>query len=86
MVDNRSLGRTVHFYNALSPDDALGGLILNQSVTEKNFLFMLEILIVASNPYSLSLRGSGEVLTPSDAPLKPGQYDIRSNAPGGAIE
>ncbi|KAK9243143.1 hypothetical protein V1506DRAFT_555613 [Lipomyces tetrasporus] len=81
MVDNRSLGRTVHFYNALSPDDALGGLILNQSITEKNFLFMLEILIVASDPYSVSLRGSGEVLTQSDAPLKPGQYDIRSNAP-----
>ncbi|KAK9328559.1 HNH endonuclease-domain-containing protein [Lipomyces starkeyi] len=67
MVDNRSLGRSVHFYNALSPDDALGGLILNQSVTEKKFLFMLEILIVASNPYN------------------PGQYDIRSNAPGGDI-
>ncbi|KAK9350370.1 hypothetical protein V1523DRAFT_420090 [Lipomyces doorenjongii] len=85
MAENRCRGRTVHFYNALHPEDALGGLILNPSVTEKNFLFMLEILIVASDPYGVSLRGTDTIVTPSDQPLKPGHYDIRPNSPGGTI-
>ncbi|KAK9428571.1 hypothetical protein V1505DRAFT_395064 [Lipomyces doorenjongii] len=85
MAENRCRGRTVHFYNALHPEDALGGLILNPSVTEKIFLFMLEILIVASDPYGVSLRGTDTIVTPSDQPLKPGHYDIRPNSPGGTI-
>ncbi|KAK9490200.1 hypothetical protein V1508DRAFT_285246 [Lipomyces doorenjongii] len=81
----RTKHRTVHFYIALYPDDVLGGLILNPSVTEKIFLFMLEILIIASDPYSVSLRGTDTIVPPSDEPLKPGHYDIRSNSPRGII-
>ncbi|KAK9361339.1 hypothetical protein V1504DRAFT_432917 [Lipomyces starkeyi] len=84
-MSGRSLGRTVHFYDALHPDDVLGGLFLHPSVTQKNFLFMLEILIVASDPYSVLLRATGAILTPSEVTLEPGQYDIRSNIPGGTI-
>ncbi|KAK9250133.1 hypothetical protein V1507DRAFT_485319 [Lipomyces tetrasporus] len=69
MADNRSGGRTVHFYDALYTEDALSGLVLNPSVTQKVFHFMLDILIVASGP----------------DPLKPGHYDVRSNSPRGTI-
>ncbi|KAK9320587.1 hypothetical protein V1517DRAFT_348042 [Lipomyces orientalis] len=88
MASKRSRGRNVHFYNALDPDHALGGLILsplNPSVTQKMFLFMLGILIRASHPYSVTLRGTDVILTPSDELLKPGHYDLRSKSPRGSI-
>ncbi|KAK9481944.1 hypothetical protein V1527DRAFT_501655 [Lipomyces starkeyi] len=85
MPGNRSRDRTVYIQSALYPDDVPGGLILSPSVTQQNFLFMLEILIVASEPYSVPLRCTGEFLTASDEPLKPGHYDIRSTSPGGII-
>ncbi|KAK9328451.1 hypothetical protein V1520DRAFT_346057 [Lipomyces starkeyi] len=44
---------------------------------------MLEVLIDVSDPNSVSLRDTGVILTPSDNPLEPGHYDIRSNNPGG---
>ncbi|KAK9241703.1 HNH endonuclease-domain-containing protein [Lipomyces tetrasporus] len=70
MAGRRAIGRDVHFYNFAEPDKALGGLILNPSVTKKNFLSMLGILIVASGP-------TGHDLTPTDEPVQPGHYDIR---------
>ncbi|KAK9481928.1 hypothetical protein V1527DRAFT_478034 [Lipomyces starkeyi] len=44
---------------------------------------MPDILIVASDPYSVSFRDTGVVLTSSDQLPKPGDYDIKSNSPGG---
>ncbi|KAK9384253.1 hypothetical protein V1515DRAFT_618186 [Lipomyces mesembrius] len=82
---NRSIGRNVDLYDASKPDDALGGLILRPSITKNNFLFMLEILIIASHPYGVSLRDTGVNLTASDEPLEPGHYDIRPNSPEGTI-
>ncbi|KAK9482831.1 hypothetical protein V1527DRAFT_521818 [Lipomyces starkeyi] len=62
MAGRRAIGRDVHFFNLAEPDKALGGLILNPSVTKKKFLSMLGIVIVTSGPYrSLQLA----------------QYDIR---------
>ncbi|KAK9350629.1 HNH endonuclease-domain-containing protein [Lipomyces doorenjongii] len=77
MAGRRAIGRDVHFYYFAEPDKALGGLILNPSVTEKNFLSMLGILIVASGPYRVTLRSTGHELAPTDEPLQPGHYDIR---------
>ncbi|KAK9358818.1 HNH endonuclease-domain-containing protein [Lipomyces starkeyi] len=77
MAGRRAIGRDVHFYYFGEPDKALGGLILNPSVTKKNFLSMLGILIVASGRYRVTLRSTGHDLTPTDEPLQPGQYDIR---------
>ncbi|KAK9320872.1 hypothetical protein V1517DRAFT_368845 [Lipomyces orientalis] len=74
MAANRSLCRNVHFYNSLCPDDVFGGLTLNPS-----------ILIVASGTYRVSLRGTGEIVTRFDKPLRPGQYDISSDSPEGTI-
>ncbi|KAK9327481.1 HNH endonuclease-domain-containing protein [Lipomyces starkeyi] len=53
-------------------------MILDPSVTEKNFLSMLEeILIVASGPFRVTLRSTGVDLMRTDNALKPGHYDIR---------
>ncbi|KAK9319198.1 hypothetical protein V1517DRAFT_60477 [Lipomyces orientalis] len=46
MAGRRAIARDVHFYHFAEPDKALGGLILNLSVTETNFLSMLGILVV----------------------------------------
>ncbi|KAK9236354.1 HNH endonuclease-domain-containing protein [Lipomyces kononenkoae] len=77
MAGKRAIGRDVHFYNFSEPDKALGGLILNPSVTQKTFLSMLGNLIVASGPYRVTLRSTGHDLTPTDERLQPGHYDIR---------
>ncbi|KAK9312805.1 HNH endonuclease-domain-containing protein [Lipomyces starkeyi] len=77
MAGGRAIGRDVHFYNFAEPDKALGGLILNPSVTEKTFLSMLGILIIASGPYRVTLRSTGHDITPTDGPLHSGHYDIR---------
>ncbi|KAK9349703.1 HNH endonuclease-domain-containing protein [Lipomyces doorenjongii] len=85
MVRDRSAGRNVHIYRASEYDRALGGLILNPSVTERIFLFMLEILIVSSDPYEVVMPYTGVIVTPTDEPLKPGHYDIKSKSQGGMI-
>ncbi|KAK9241663.1 HNH endonuclease-domain-containing protein [Lipomyces tetrasporus] len=77
MAGSRAIGRDVHFYLFSEPEKPLGGMILNPSVTEKNFLSMLGILIVASGPYRVTLRSTGIDLMPTDDALKPGHYDIR---------
>ncbi|KAK9246943.1 hypothetical protein V1506DRAFT_447285, partial [Lipomyces tetrasporus] len=77
MAGRRAVGRDVHFYLSSEPDKPLGGMRLNPSVTEENFLSMLDILIVASGPYRVTLRSSGGDLMPTDDALKPGHYDIR---------
>ncbi|KAK9243184.1 HNH endonuclease-domain-containing protein [Lipomyces tetrasporus] len=83
MAGNRAIGRDVHFYLFSEPDQPLGGMILNPSVTEKNFLFMLqEILIAASGPFLVTLRSSGVDLIATDNALKPGHYDIRPKSRG----
>ncbi|KAK9241770.1 HNH endonuclease-domain-containing protein [Lipomyces tetrasporus] len=77
MAGKRAIGRGVHFYHFAEPQTALGGLILSPSVTEMNFLSMLAILIVASGPYRVTSRNTGEDLAPTDNRLQPGHYDIR---------
>ncbi|KAJ8098443.1 HNH endonuclease-domain-containing protein [Lipomyces tetrasporus] len=64
---------------------AIGGLKLNSSITEKVFLSMLDILIVASGPYRVTLRSTGVDLMRTDNALKPGHYDIRPYSRGSTI-
>ncbi|KAK9361217.1 hypothetical protein V1504DRAFT_96707 [Lipomyces starkeyi] len=75
-MGDRNLGRDVFFYSATNPDEPLGGLISNPSISVKNFLSMLEILVVASHRYSVSKRDTGAVLIPTEEVLRPGKYDI----------
>ncbi|KAK9326102.1 HNH endonuclease-domain-containing protein [Lipomyces orientalis] len=77
MAGSRAIGRNVHFYLFSEADKPLGGMRLNKSVTEKNFLSMLNILLVASGPYRVTLRSTGRDLMPTDDDLMPGHYDIR---------
>ena len=66
----------VHFYDATKPDDALGGLIQNGSVTEGNFLQMLRIVLVTEAPVRVQHRTSGEIVSMSDSRLQIGIYDV----------
>src|SRR5437773_1112457 len=73
---DRSSGRNVHFYDALAPGVALGGLIQNGSITEKNFLDILGIVLVATAPIRVKKRTSSYVLARTDQPLQTGDYDV----------
>jgi len=74
---NRSSGRNVFFYDATKPNKILGGLIQNGSITEANFLDILEIiLVVAGSPLCVQERISSHVVSRTDMPLETGVYDI----------
>ena len=45
-VSDRSLPRSVTFYDATKPGETLGGFVQNGSITEANFLDILGILLV----------------------------------------
>ena len=47
---DRSAGRDVHFYAASYPTIELGGLILTNGVTNRNFYSMLDILVAPTLP------------------------------------
>ncbi|KAK9390171.1 hypothetical protein V1515DRAFT_577747 [Lipomyces mesembrius] len=77
MAGTEDIGRDVQFYLFSEPDRPLGGMRLNPSVSERNFLSMLDILIVASGPYRVTLRGTGDDLMRRDNAIQPSKYDIR---------
>ncbi|KAK9250932.1 hypothetical protein V1507DRAFT_324602 [Lipomyces tetrasporus] len=85
MTSNRAKGRNVHLYVFSEPDKPIGGLKLNPSVTERSFLYMLRILIVATGPYRVTLRSTGDDVMPTEDALKPGHYDLRPYSPRGGI-
>ncbi|KAG0643111.1 hypothetical protein HOY80DRAFT_1098101 [Tuber brumale] len=78
---NRSLLRNVSFYNATHPGTALGGLFQNGSLTEGNFVDILEMLLVVEGcPLRVLERISGHIISRTDLPIKTGCYDIYSDA------
>ncbi|CUS07610.1 unnamed protein product, partial [Tuber aestivum] len=80
MSQNRSLARNVSFYDATNPDEALGGLVQNGSITETNFLDILGILLVVDrSPLLVQERKSGHIVSGTNMPLKIGVYDIHCN-------
>ena len=73
--------RNVRFFDHLT-GDLLGGLFQNGSVTEANFIDMLNIVLVivprssgASLPFTVQSR-SGQVIGRTNEPLAPGNYDV----------
>ncbi|KAF8528324.1 hypothetical protein BDD12DRAFT_989334 [Trichophaea hybrida] len=56
---NRSYFRNVRFFDETTPDNFLGGLIQNGSLTEKNFLVMLDIVLVTTAPIRVSAKDTG---------------------------
>jgi len=82
----RPVARNVTFYNAADPDVVLGGLIQNGSITEANFLDMLEIVLAfeveegkEGGPVRVQGRISNHIVSRTDVPLETGVYDISYN-------
>lgn len=73
MSQDRSAGRNVFIYNAEDRDTRLGGLILNNGITNCNFYSMISILcILESSPV---LRDEHDIVVePNNDQLKPGSY------------
>ena len=76
MSGHRSHFRNVRFFDEANPDVALGGLIQNGSLTEKNFLVMLDIVLVTTAPISISAKYTGRVVSMADTRLDPGDYMV----------
>ncbi len=72
---NRSAGRNVHIYDASDPNTALGGLYVNNGVTNANFYSMVEIIFLFSSDYFLRDEG-GNTTIRDDHPLRPDKYYI----------
>ena len=79
MALNRSPGRNVSFYDTSSPTTALGGLLQSGSVSEANFLQMLDIILLLNQPIRVRHRVSGEFVSYRNIVLALGDYDIHSN-------
>jgi hypothetical protein len=80
-------GRNVHFFDG-STGDMLGGLFQNGSVTQANFIDMLNIVLVivprpllGPRPLTVKAR-SGQTISRTSQPLTPGDYDIYVSADG----
>jgi len=74
---DRSKGRDVHIYDIKDPNTILGGLILEQGVTNTNFYSMVEIIILFESDFELQLEGNIKVEKNND-PLQPGNYYINA--------
>ena len=79
MPPNRSAGRDVHFYDAGNPTEPLGGLKLTNGITNQNFYFMLEILLICQSPFSLQDE-AGVPIGKDGRPLQPGRYYINGKS------
>ncbi|KAI9870707.1 MAG: hypothetical protein M1830_003901 [Pleopsidium flavum] len=77
---NRSAGRDVHIYDSKNPSEELGGLILTNGVTNKNFYMVTNIMVIIHGSYFLCHNGD-TVVPEDDDPLQPGNYYIVTTAP-----
>lgn len=73
-VLDRSEGRDIHIYDASRPTEVLGGLILNNGVTNHNLFQMIDVLFVFKG--SFSLRHGGNTIQDDQSPLQRGEYYI----------
>jgi len=76
MPTDRTLVRNVVFYDASKPDQVLGGLRQNGSITEANFLDILGIVLVIRSLICVQERTSKEFVVRRNVPLQSGVYDI----------
>ncbi|KAG0138778.1 hypothetical protein HOY82DRAFT_544825 [Tuber indicum] len=82
MTADRSAFRNTRFYDATNPEVVLGGFRQNGSITEANFLSIIEILIVTEGkPVCVQARISGHVVTANNKPLVAADYDIYCDYP-----
>ncbi|KAK9235889.1 hypothetical protein V1525DRAFT_240343 [Lipomyces kononenkoae] len=81
MALSRSFDRNVHVFDSLRPDEPLGGLFLNPSVTNRKFLRMLAVFIYPSGWYRVWLQGAKTALNPGEEILKLGCYYNMRDSP-----
>ena len=80
-------GRNVYFFHG-STGDMLGGLFQNGSITQANFIDMLNIaLVVVPHPPAesrlLTVKArSGQIISQSSQSLIPGDYDVYASDGG----
>ncbi|KAF8459624.1 HNH endonuclease-domain-containing protein [Kalaharituber pfeilii] len=80
MPVNREALRNVHIYD-VTTTNFLGGFRQNGSVSEKNFLDMLHILLVTEAPLNVTHRSSSRTISATNAALALGEYDVSSDSP-----
>ena len=84
---DRSAYRNIHIFDSTRPEKPLGGVRQNGSITESNFLDMLEILLVADGvPWIVQHRTSGHTVTRTHHRLQIGDYDIHCPCKGVSFE
>lgn len=76
MQNDRTAYRNVHIFDASDDERLLGGLHQNGSVTEANFLDMLEIIVETDSPLRVRDRFSCHEISRTSDPLEPGIYDV----------
>jgi hypothetical protein len=74
---DRSEGRDVHIYDIKDPSKVLGGLILENGITNANFYSIVEILILFSSEFELQHEGNTKT-EKDDNLLQPGDYYINA--------
>ena len=64
----------VRFFDKANPDIVLGGLTQNRSLTEKNFLVILDIVLVTTAPIRVSTKDTRRVVSMVDTCLDTRDY------------
>ncbi|KAL2054126.1 hypothetical protein ABVK25_005665 [Lepraria finkii] len=72
---DRSLGRNVHIYGAKDRSKLLGGLMLNNGITNSNLYSMVEILLLFDSSFSIENEAAA-TLERNEEPLTGGKYYI----------
>ena len=75
MMADRSLGRNVHIYGAKDRSKLLGGLMLNNGITNSNLYSMVEILLLFDSSFSIENEAAA-TLERNEDPLTGGKYYI----------
>lgn len=75
---DRAEGRNIWVYDAKDRTVVLGGLLLTNGVTNANFYFMVEIIILFTTDFEL--RDEGDLkIEKNDDPLRPGSYYLNAS-------
>ena len=76
MPGNRAAWRNVHFHDA-SNGAILGGFYQQGSLTDATLIWLLSsVVLIIEGHLTVTHRGSGRTVTPSNNPVVPGDYDI----------
>jgi hypothetical protein len=77
MPSNRSVGRSVHIFDAKDRSSPIGGLHLSNGATCANFHSMIVIFVIFDGKYTLQDE-NGTTVEKNESPLQPGKYYIVS--------